>query len=128
MISYFDLRKGVKFLLEGEPFEVLEFQQMFKAQDVVVAKTKIRNLISGKILEKSFHKSDVFEEFELEKVEVKFIYSHRGKFCFSEVANPSVRFELAEEQIGEGMRFLKSNQALTGIRFQGKIINIVFSF
>jgi len=125
MLSYFDLRKGVKFILEGEPYEVLEFQQMYKAQDAVVAKTKIKNLISGKVLEKTFHQGDYFEEAELEKIEVKFVYSNRGKFCFSEAKDPSKRFELTEEQIGSGFKFLKSNQTLTGIKFQDKIINIV---
>lgn len=134
MLSYFDLRKGVKFILEGQPYEVLDFQQIYKAQDAVVARTKIRNLISGKVLEKTFHQSDVFEEAELEKIEVSFLYSHRGKFIFSEAKNPKDRFELTEEQIGSISKFLKpktkslkenSEQSLFGIKFQEKIINIV---
>ena len=125
MLSYFDLRKGVKFILDQEPYEVLEFQQIYKAQDMVVARTKIRNLINGKVLERTFHQDDKFEEAELEKIEVKFLYSRRGKFCFCELQNPSKRFELEEEQIGEGAKFLKSNQVLSGIKFQDRIINIV---
>jgi len=124
MLSYFDLRKGVKFILDGEPFEVLEFQQIGKAQDVVVAKTKIKNLITGKVSERNFHQDDTFEEAEIEKVEVRFLYFHRGKLCFSELRNPSKRFEITEEQIGESSKFLKPNQNLTGIKFQGKIINV----
>jgi elongation factor P len=125
MLSYFDLRKGVKFVLDGEPYEVLEFQQIGKAQDVFVAKTKIRNLINGKVFDRNFHKDDVFEETELDKVEAKFIYGHRGKFIFAEAKDPSKRFELTEEQIGSFAKFLKPNQILTGIKFQGKIVNIV---
>jgi len=125
MLSYFDLRKGVQFVYEGQPYEVLEFQQIYKAQDMVVARTKIRNLINGKVLERTFHQDDKFEEAELEKIEVKFLYSRRGKFCFCELQNPSKRFELEEEQIGEGAKFLKSNQVLSGIKFQDRIINIV---
>lgn len=124
MLAYFDLRKGTKFILDGEPYEVLEFQQMYKAQDMVVAKTKIRNLITGKVLEKNFHQGDTFEEAELDKVEVEFIYGHREKFVFSEVADPAKRFELTKEQIGSGVEFLKPNQVLTGVKFQDKIINI----
>lgn len=125
MLSYFDLRKGTRFILEGQPYEVLEFQQMYKAQDMVVAKTKIRNLITGRVHEKNFHQGDTFEEAELEKIEIKFLYSHRGKFCFSEIQNSAKRFELEEEQIGELVKFLKLNQTLAGIKFQGKFINIV---
>ncbi len=125
MLSYFNLRKGIRFILDGEPYEVLEFRQMQKAQDVLVAQTKIRNLITGKVVEKNFHQEDAFEEAELEKIEVKFIYDHRGKFIFSESQNPSLRFELTEEQIGSVAKLLKPNQSLTGVRFDEKIINVV---
>lgn len=126
MLSYFDLRKGVKFVLDGQPYEVLEFQQIGKAQDMFVARTKIKNLITGKVFDKNFHKDDVFEETELDKFEVKFIYNHRGKLIFSELKNPSKRFELNEEQIGPASKFLKSNQELIGIKFEGKVINVAF--
>ncbi len=111
--------------MEGEPYEVLEFQQMRKAQDMVVAQTKIKNLITGKVFDRNFHKSDVFEEMELEKTEAKFVYQRKGKFIFSEIKNPANRFELTEEQIGTGAKFLKPTQALTAIKFQDKIVNIV---
>jgi len=140
MLSYFDLRKGTKFIFDGEPCEVLEFQQISKAQDMFVARTKIKNLINGKVLEKTFHQDDKFEEAELEKIEIKFIYSHpirprpqagggangasRGKFYFCEASNPSKRFELTGERIGPISKFFKPNQALTGIKFQDKIINV----
>lgn len=125
MLSYFDLRKGVKFILEGEPYEVLEFTQMKKAQREGIAQTKIRNLITGKVIERNFHQGETFKDAELEKIEVKFIYSHREKFCFFEVKKPKNRFELNEEQIGPGAKFFKPDQILTGILFQGKIINVV---
>lgn len=124
MLSYFELRKGIRFLLDGQPYEVLDFHQMGKAQDVVVAQTKLRNLINNKIIEKSFKEGDIFEEAELEKLEVKFLYSHRGEIWFCEAQNPAKRFELTEEQIGYALKFLKANQIISGIKFQNKIINI----
>lgn len=124
MLDYFDLRKGTKFILEGEPYEVLEFQQMYKAQDMVVARTKIKNLVNGKVLERTFHQDDKFEEAELEKIEVKFLFTHRGKFGFCEAQNPRTRFELTDGQVDESSKFLKPNQVLIGIKFQGKIINV----
>jgi len=124
MLSYFDLRKGVQFILDGEPYEVLEFQQMRKAQDVTVAQTKIKNLITGKVIERNFHIGETFEEADLEKVDIKFLYSHRDKFYFAEIENPKNRFDLTKEKIGKGADFLKPNQILKGIKFQGKIINV----
>lgn len=124
MLTYFDLRKGVRFIFEGVPYEVLEFKQIGKAQDVVVAKTKIKNLLTGKILEKTFHQNDTFEEAEIEKVPVKFIFSKRGKYFFCEKDNPSKRFEMEEIKIGEGAKFLKPGLILDGLKFKDKIINV----
>lgn len=124
MLSYFELRKGTIFIFNKEPHIVLDFAQIGKAQDVVVAKVKIKNLITGKVLEKTFHQSDVFEEAEIEKVPIKFIFSKRGKYHFCERDNPSARFELEGEKIGEGVKFLKPGMILDGLKFQDKIINV----
>jgi elongation factor P len=124
MLSYFDLRKGVRFILEGQPYEVLDFKQIGKAQDVVVARVKIKNLSTGKIIERNFHQDETFEEAEIDKVAVKFIFQKRGKYNFCEVENPSKRFEIDEEKIGEGAKFLKPGMILDGLKFKDKIINV----
>jgi elongation factor P len=124
MLTYFDLRKGVRFIFDGQPYEVLDFKQIGKAQDVVVARVKIKNLINGKIIERNFHQDDTFEEAEIEKVAVKFIFKKREKYNFCEVENLSKRFELEEEKIGEGAKFLKPGMVLDGLKFKEKIINV----
>ena len=125
MLSYYDLRKGVQFVYEGQPYEVLEFRQMGKSQDVVVAQTKIRNLITGRVLQKNFHQGEMFKEAELAKFQAKFLYSHKGKFVFCHADNQGNRFEFLEEQLGETAKFVKPNQEVEGIIFQNEIINIV---
>jgi elongation factor P len=123
MLSYFELRKGIRFLLEGQPYEVLDFRQVGKAQDVVVAQTKLKNLLTGKIIEKSFKEGEMLKEAELGKVDIKFVYSHRNKLCFAKADNPSERFELNKEQIGDCAKFLKQNQIMSGIVYEGKVIS-----
>jgi elongation factor P len=114
MLNYFDLRKGVQFLIDSQPFEVLEFQQIIKAQDATVIRTKVKNLLTGKIV----------EETESEKVEIKFLYGHRGKYIFCEINDPSKRFELEVEKIGDSAKFLAPNTVVGGVRYESKIINI----
>lgn len=126
MLSYFDLRKGVQFILEGQPYEVLEFKQMGKAQDVVVAQTKIRNLVNGKTLYRSFHQQDRFQEAEITKVQLKYIYGNRGKFVFCYVNDSSKRLDFTQEQVGSTIGFIKPNEVVEGLLFQEKIINISF--
>ena len=124
MLSYYELRKGVQFMYEGQPYEVLEFRQMGKSQDVVVAQTKIRNLLTGRAIPKNFHQGEMFEEAELTKFQAKFIYENRGKFVFCYEDNPGRRFELTEEQVGDTAKFLKPNEEVEGVIFQDKVIRI----
>jgi len=72
MLTYFELRKGVKFILDEEPCEVLDFEQIKMAQRRSVARVKMRNLITGQVLEKTFQQSDKFEEVEIDKIDLKF--------------------------------------------------------
>jgi len=124
MLNYFDLRKGIQFLLDGQPHEVLEFQQIIKAQDATVIRTKVKNLITGKILDRTFHKGDSFEETESERTSVKFVYGNRGKFIFCYANDPSKRFELAEEKIGTGAKFLVPNMILEGVVYDEQVISV----
>jgi elongation factor P len=124
MFNYNELKPGAVFILEGQPYEVVEFSFLRMQQRKPVAQTRIKNLISGKIINRNFQHTDSFEEAQIDYKKVKFLYNHRDKFMFSEVINPSVRFELAQEAIGEQAKFLKPNSELEVVSFKGKIINI----
>ncbi|MFH0852509.1 MAG: elongation factor P [bacterium] len=123
MLNYNDLRPGTFFILDGQPYEVLEFSFLRMQQRKPVAQTKIKNLISGKIISRNFQPNETFEAADINYKDVKFLYAHRGKFVFSETKDPSKRFELEEQQIGQLHKFLKQNSEVEMIEFEGKIIN-----
>jgi len=123
-ISYSELQKGVKIILSGQPYEIIEASSMFKARGHSVLQAKLKNLITGEIISQTFHPSDSFKEAEISKIKAKFIYSHQNKFFFSKEDNSSKRFNLTEEQIGSAKKFLKPNQIIEAIIFENKIINI----
>lgn len=124
MLGYFDLRKGVRFIYEGQPYEVLEFNQMKKAQREGIAQVRMKNMISGKVVEASFHSNDTFNEADLQKLRAKFLYHHRDKFFFCEEQDSAKRFELAEEQIGFGAQFLKQGMIIESLLFGDKTISV----
>lgn len=124
MLNYYDLRRGVQFIMDGQPHEVLEFQQIKKARAAGLLQAKIKNLITGKILERTFHQGDTFEETEIEKISAKFIYANREKFVFSRIDDPSKRFELAENQIGAGAKFLAPNMEVEANIYEKQIIGV----
>ncbi|MEK7578896.1 MAG: hypothetical protein AAB456_04300, partial [Patescibacteria group bacterium] len=124
MINYNELKPGVIFIMDGEPYEVLEFSFSRMQQRKPVAQTKIRNIITGKILSRNFQHTENFKEAEIDYKKVKFLYSHRDKFIFCGIQNPSDRFELSAEVIGDKAKFFKPNSEVEIVSFQDKITNI----
>ncbi|MDP3882628.1 MAG: elongation factor P [Candidatus Staskawiczbacteria bacterium] len=123
MLSHTDLKKGVQFIYNDQPWEVLEAQLLKMAQRRPVIQSKIKNLIDGKVQQINFQQGDVFHEADLEKKEIKFLYQNKGEYFFCEPKNPSKRFSFSESQIGEQAKFLKPNENVVGIVFEEKIIN-----
>ena len=126
------------FEMDGEPYLVLEYTFLRMQQRKPTVQTKLKNLITGKIVAKSFQGSDAFPEAEIEKQPIIFLYSNKGEFWFCEKGNPpprlddqgesrrakTVRFSMKEEQLGDIAKFLKPNTEVVAYKFGDKIINI----
>lgn len=123
MLSHTDLHPGVEFIYEGQPWIVLEASMMKMAQRRPVIQSKIKNLIDGRVQERNFQQGDIFDEANLEKHEIKYLYNTKGNYFFCEPNNPSNRFSFTEAQIGVQAKYLKPNEIVIGIVFEGKIIN-----
>jgi len=136
MLSYNELKPGVFIVLDGQPYVVMEFKFLRMQQRKPVAQTKIKNIISGKTIEKTFQQTDKLEEAEIETRPIKYLYSHRparnaahsaaggDEFWFSEKDNPSVRFKLDESLVGNYIDLLKPNFLIEAMSFQKNIIGV----
>lgn len=124
MLSYTDLNKGAVFVMDGEPYLVLEYNFLRMQQRKPTVQTKLKNLITGKIVAKSFQGSDAFPEAEIEHSPITFIYANKNEFWFCEKGNPKNRFKLGEEILNEQAKFLKPNTDIVAYKFDEKIINI----
>lgn len=112
-----DLKPGVFFIYEGHPYMVLETHHLKMQQRRPVMQTKMKNMLNGKSYERNFQQSDVFEEADVSYQNVKFLYSHRDEFWFAQEKDPSQRFKLDQEIIGDGVKFLKANTVVKAILF-----------
>ena len=111
-------------MLNGEPYEVLESNFLRMQQRKAVVQTKIRNLATGKILDRNWQASDEFEEAEVERKEANFIYAHRGEYWFTDPKNPKNRFSLPQEIIGNAAQFLKPDTKVMTMVFNEKVIKV----
>lgn len=123
-LSYNDLKPGVLFVKDGAPHEVLEYSFVRMQQRKPVVQLKIKNLLSGKVLDYTAHQMEEFEEAEIDIAPVKFIYAHRDEYWFSVVDNKKERFSLGEDIVGDAGKFLKKDLEVRAFKFNGEIINI----
>jgi elongation factor P len=84
----------------------------------------MRNLITGKILDRNWQASDYFEEAEVVKDEATFIYAHRDDYWFHWGSDPKNRFSLSAEVLGDQRQFLKAGIKVSALKFKDKIIKI----
>ena len=123
-LSVNELKPKTFFIYEGQPYVVLETHHLKMQQRRPVVQTKMRNIINGKVLERNFAQSDVFEEAEISKQKIKFLYAHRKQYWFVNDNDQSKRFELEEDILGDSTKFLKPDTILDAILFEDKIINV----
>lgn len=124
MISFNEIEKGVRIVIDKQPYEVIEASHMFKGRGQSVLQAKIKNLLQGTVISRTFRPSESFPEADISKFKAKFIYKHKDSFFFSKENNSQERFSISQDKIGETGRFLKPNEMIEGIVFAGEIINI----
>lgn len=125
-LSYNELRIGTIFTKneDPDPYQVMEYAFIRMQQRKPVAQLKIKNLLTGKVLEYTAHQNEIFEETEIDQMPAVFIYHSRGEYWFHEKGNPKNRFSLTEETIGNAGNFLIQNTEITALKFGEKTINI----
>ncbi len=124
MLNYNELKPGTYVILDSQPHVVLEFNFLRMQQRKPTVQAKVRNLITGKVTEKSFVQSDKFEEAEIEIKPIKYLYNHRGEYWFCTENNPADRFKLDETLISEYADLLKPNSIIDAQTFNDKTIGI----
>src|SRR3989338_6741516 len=105
MLDYSEITLRKYIVLDREPWEVIDAHVFRKQQRKPVNATKLKNLITGKVTERSFHKSEKAEEADISTKPIKYLYTNRGETWFCEENDPSKRFELEESMIGPQVKF-----------------------
>ncbi|TSC70492.1 MAG: elongation factor P [Parcubacteria group bacterium Gr01-1014_46] len=124
MLDYSEITERKYIVFNGEPWEVLTSHVFRKQQRKPVNATKLKNLITGKVTEQSFHVSEKVEEAEIDSKEAKYLYANRGEYWFCDPKNPADRFELSEAIMGQRGKFLKVNSTIEVLSFDGTTIGI----
>ena len=98
MLSVNDLKNGVIFVINNDPYVVLSASHQHIGRGGSSVTAKVRNLRTGQVFEKTFKPSDEFEGAEVEKMKSRFLYQNRDVFWFNETADPKNRFSFSRNE------------------------------
>ncbi len=124
MLEYNEIKPKKLIVLDGAPYEVLSSHVFRKQQRKPVNATKLKNLITGKVTEYSFHQSEKAEEANLNTRTVKYLYHNKGEWWFCDPKNPADRFQLPDEVVAEQGPYLKVNSLADVLSFGDKILGL----
>ena len=118
-----DLRNGTTFELEGNVFKVVEFQHVKPGKGAAFVRTKLKNVITGSVLEKTFNPSEKLVGAEIEKSDMQYLYNDGELYYFMD-NNTYEQTPLNEDQIGDALKYIKENMNVTMLSFKGKVFAV----
>lgn len=118
-----EFRKGLKIEVDGEPFEVVDFQHVKPGKGSAIVRTSIRSLITGRLLQPTFKSGDKFDRPDIEEKEMQYLYKQGDDFYFMDNKNYEQTF-LSEKELGEARNFLKENVNCSILFYNGKAIGV----
>ncbi len=123
MVSAGDFRNGVTFEMDGQVFQVVDFQHVKPGKGAAFVRTKIRNVITGAVVERSFNPSDKFENAYIERKEMQYLYSDGELYHFMDVETFE-QVPLNRETLGDALKFVKENMNVRFLSFKGNVFAV----
>ncbi len=124
VLSYNEISLKRVIIWDNEPFIVLSSHVFRKQKRKPVNVTKLKSLISGRVVEQTFHANETAEEADIETRAIEYIYESRGEYWFNTPGKPSERFTLTHDVVGDEIRFLKPRTVVDAMVFNENIIGV----
>ena len=119
-----DLKKNVLITLDGQPYKVVEYSQKVKGRGGSIVNVKVKNLITGALLPKTFKGQEKIEPAEVTTKKVQYLYKDDEKFYFMDPATFE-QYELAADMVGDSVAYMKDGDEMEIQFYNGTAINLV---
>lgn len=123
MISAGEFRNGVTFEMDGSVFQVVEFQHVKPGKGAAFVRTKYKNLKTGAVVERSFNPNEKFEQAQLERTDMSYLYRDGDLHYFMNV-DTYEQMPFNSEVFGDALKFLKENMVCKVLSYKGEIYGI----
>ena len=118
-----DLKKGTVCQIDGKPYRVIEYGQKVMGRGGSIVNVKLKNLLDGSVIPKTFKGQDKIEPAEVASKTVQYLYHDGDMFCFMDPENFE-QFELSNDVVDEAKDYLKEGCELNLQVFDGRVINV----
>ena len=123
MVSAGEFRNGVTIEIEGSIFQIIEFQHVKPGKGAAFVRTKLKNIINGGVVEKTFRPTEKFENAHIDRVDMQYLYSDGDLYHFMDV-NTYDQIALNQDQIGDTLKFVKENEMVKICSHKGSVFAI----
>ena len=124
ILSYNEILPKSVIVYNNEPFEVLSSHIFRMQQRKPVNQTKLRHLVSGKVLEISFHQSETVPEADIGKMQATYLYTSRAESWFAEEGNAKNRFAFPENMVHDRVQWLPTNSPVEVLLYNDEPVSI----
>ena len=123
MISAGEFRNGVTFDIDGTVFQIIEFQHVKPGKGAAFVRTKIRNVISGAVLERTFNPTEKFPTAFIERKDMQYLYNDEALYYFMD--NESFEtVPINADKLGDNFKFVKENEQVKILSYKGNVFGV----
>ena len=123
MISTNDFKTGVTVEIDGDAWQVVEFQHVKPGKGAAFVRAKMRNLCTGAVVERTFNAAERLPNAEVVRREMQYLYENDGMYVFMDNETYE-QIELNKDQLGSAMNFLKENMNVKISSFDNRILGV----
>ena len=123
MISAGDFRNGVTIEFEGNIYQIIEFQHVKPGKGAAFVRTKLKNIISGGVVEKTFRPTEKCPTARIDRKDMQYLYSDGDLFHFMDTESYE-QIALNADQIGDSLKFVKENEMCKVCSHNGNVFSV----
>ncbi len=123
MISAGDFRNGVTFEMDGNVYQIIEFQHVKPGKGAAFVRTKIKNVITGGVVEKTFNPTEKMPKAHIERKNMQYLYNDGELYYFMDPESFE-QIPLNAETLGDALKFVKENDEVLILSFKGNVFGV----
>ena len=123
MVTAGDFRNGVTFEMDGNVYSIIEFQHVKPGKGAAFVRTKIRNVISGAVTEKTFNPNDKYPTAFIERKDMEYLYNDGDLYYFMD-SETYEQLPISPNVLGDNFRFVKVNMVCKVLSYKGNVFGI----